>query len=806
MKTITKLAWSNNRKNRARCVLIILSIFLTTVLLSAIATFGYGQIRFQRVNAEEFYGSYYGTYANVKEQQIAEMQKRSEFDRIGRAASVGGIENTRTISMVWMDGETMRLANMKKQLQEGAFPQQENEIAGQKEMFERLGYPDARPGDTVTVHFRRNMQELYQEKQFVISGITKSFQEEQENQSYTAYVSRACYEALYASDERVYNIYFTLADGVPVNSSDLEMTIKDLAEACGINPEYAAENTYFSMWVLDPGIEMITGCVAVALVVVFFAVLVIYNIYQVGLVQKIQEYGKIRALGATKKQMKKLVFREGMMLTVVGVPAGLVVGTAVSVIFQNFWLAQSEVFGSGEAVQVNMVSIPLLLACAAAAVLTVWIALNRPMKLISRISPVEAVRFQGEKKKNRGFRRGRKQVGVPQLTSANMAMNRKRTAATILSMGLSCVLFVVAANFTGNVSTEYDARKQVPYGQFQIDLSYSTNDAAYPENNLDMILQNDPLDETLVENIRKLDKVTDVQVRYMMYARDQNGNLASVGVLNREQFEDDAYQGSLKGEVDYDQAAKNGDILYGWSYFIEETGYDLGETVTMTVGDAGGETQFQGVMSGAFGSTNYNWILTDQTYEELGLSGKSIGTIWIDCAPQDCEAVRSELEELLTDKQHYEMTSYQGALATSESTLGSFETLAYGVLLLVGLIAFMNMANTMIISVVTRKRELGVMQALGMTNRQMNRMLRNEGLIFTFGSILISLLVGMPAGYALFCYGRAHGYFGLEVYHVPVAEIFAMVLILGVLQISLSYILSRNVKRESVVERIRYQE
>ena len=806
MKTITKLAWSNNRKNRARCVLIVLSIFLTTVLLSAIATFGYGQIRFQRVNAEEFYGSYYGTYANVNEQQIAEMQKRSEFDRIGRAASVGGIENTRAISMVWMDEETMRLANMEKQLQEGAFPQQENEIAGQKEMFERLGYPDAKPGDTVTVHFRRNMQETYQEKQFVISGITKSLQEKQENQSYTAYVSRACYEALYAPDERVYNIYFTLADSVPVNSSDLEMTIKDMAEACGINPEYAAENTYFSMWVLDPGMEMITGCVAVALVVVFFAVLVIYNIYQVGLVQKIQEYGKIRALGATKKQMKKLVFREGMMLTVVGVPAGLVVGTAVSVIFQNFWLAQSEVFGSGEAVQVNMVSIPLLLACAAAAVLTVWIALKRPMKLISRISPVEAIRFQGEKKKNRGFRRGRKQVGVPQLTSANMAMNRKRTAATILSMGLSCVLFVVAANFTGNVSTEYDARKQVPYGQFQIDLSYSINDSAYPENNLDAILQNDPLDETLVENIRKLDKVTDVQVRYMMYARDQKGNLASVGVLNREQFEDDAYQGSLKGEVDYDQAAKNGDILYGWSYFIEETGYSLGETVAMTVGDAGGEIQFQGVMSGAFGSTNYDWILTDQTYEELGLFGKSIGTIWIDCAPQDCEAVRSELEELLTDKQHYEMTSYQGALATSESTLGSFETLAYGVLLLVGLIAFMNMANTMIISVVTRKRELGVMQALGMTNRQMNRMLRNEGLIFTFGSILISLLVGMPAGYALFCYGREHGYFGLEVYHVPVAEILAMVLILGVLQISLSYVLSRNVKRESVVERIRYQE
>ena len=63
MKTITKLAWSDNRKNRTRSVLIMLSIFLTTLLLSAIATFGYGQIRFQSVNAEEFYGSYYGQSA-----------------------------------------------------------------------------------------------------------------------------------------------------------------------------------------------------------------------------------------------------------------------------------------------------------------------------------------------------------------------------------------------------------------------------------------------------------------------------------------------------------------------------------------------------------------------------------------------------------------------------------------------------------------------------------------------------------------------------------------------------------------------
>ena len=806
MKTITKLAWGNNRKNKMRSILIILSIFLTTVLLSAIATFGYGQVHFQSVNAEELYGSYYGTYLGVTEAQITEMQKRSEFDRIGRAAATGEIENTRKISMIWMDGETIRLSNMGKQLQEGNFPEHANEIAGQAAMFERLGYPDAKPGDTVRISFRRNTHEKYQEKDFIISGLMKPTQIEQENQAYTAYVSKACYEEFYAPEERTYNVYFTLADTVSVNASDLEMTIKDLAKACGINPEYAVENSYYSMWVLDPGMETIVGCAAVALIVIFFAVLVIYNIFQVGLVQKIQEYGKIRALGATKKQMKKLVFREGMMLAVPGVPAGLAVGTGFSVILMKVLLAQRSAFADEELVQVSMVSVPLLFVCGAAALLTVWIALKRPMKMVSRISPVEAVRYQGGGRKKQGLRKGKKQMDVHQLTKANMSMNRKRTIGTIISMGLSCVLFVAVANFTGNVNTKYDARKQVPYGQFQIDLSYSTNDTAYPENNLDTILKKDPLDEALIEKIRELDGVTDVQVRYMLYGRDQNGNLVSVGVLNREQFEDEAYQGSLKGEVDYDRAAQNGDILYGWSYFIEESGYDLGDRVVMTMGDAKGETEFQGVLSGSFGSTNYDWLITDQTYEQMGLSGKSISTVWVDCDEQDCGSVRRGLEKLLTDKQHYELSSYQGALAEAEAGLGMFEILAYGFLLLVGLIAFMNMANTMIISIITRKRELGVMQALGMTNGQMNRMLRNEGLIFTAGSILVSLIVGMPAGYAFFCYGRAHSFFGLDVYHIPFIEIIAMVLILLILQISLSYILSKNVKRESIVERIRYQE
>ena len=81
--------------------------------------------------------------------------------------------------------------------------------------------------------------------------------------------------------------------------------------------------------------------------------------------------------------------------------------------------------------------------------------------------------------------------------------------------------------------------------------------------------------------------------------------------------------------------------------------------------------------------------------------------------------------------------------------MSMMKTMGYSFLLLIGMITFMNMANTMILNVITRKRELGVLQAVGMTNKQLNKMLRNEGLLFTLGSVVISLVVGIP-GYTDF--------------------------------------------------------
>ena len=63
--TIHKLAVSNNRSNRSRSILIVLSIFLSTLLLSMIASFGCGLVRHNRENAGNIYGNYCGTFRQV---------------------------------------------------------------------------------------------------------------------------------------------------------------------------------------------------------------------------------------------------------------------------------------------------------------------------------------------------------------------------------------------------------------------------------------------------------------------------------------------------------------------------------------------------------------------------------------------------------------------------------------------------------------------------------------------------------------------------------------------------------------------
>lgn len=807
---IAMVARQNDKNNKTRSILVITAIFLTTMLLTILCVFANGLTKYNRANAGIQYGYFYGAWLSLEQGQIQEMRRRSEFEKVGTMAEAGKMEKKTEdgtnveISLMTSDKTALALTNLNREIKEGNFPEQENEIALSSSVLEKLGYAGTGIGDVVTLPYRASLQQKYCDMDFVVSGLLVEENGVKSNRG-RGYCSEMFYEAQFPEEQRRYNAYFSLKDSVPMNTDNAKDVILDLADRCGIEEKQVSVNGNYLLWKLDPGSETFSICAIIAVFVILFSVIVIYNIFQVGLAQKIQEYGKIKALGATKRQMRKLIYREGIYLAMPAIPAGLFVGYLAAVVsFQ--WLT-GQAGGSADMISVSLFSPVMLLTAAFLAFITVVLSLRRPMKIVASISPVEAVRYQENASGKRGgLRKGKKEVTVMSMAMANIAGDGRRTLMTIFTMGLSCVLFVILSNWIGNIDEEYDARTYVRHGQFVISLDYSINDKAYPENNLDSVLKRNPLNEELLEELKKMDGVTEVRMEQLLLAQI-DGKPDTVSVLSREDFEKSAEASSGIGNFDYDTVSKDNSIVFGWIYFMEEEGYSLNQPVKMELFNGKSSTVYSGKIAGSFGYMNSgNWAITEDTCQRLGLYGDGIGCVWVDCGKKDVPAVRQELEELLRGKEHIKVMEFESALRSSKKGARIMKVGCYLFLAIIGLIGFMNLANTMIINIITKKQEYGILQAVGMTNAQLNRSLQMQGIIFTIGTVLVAVAVGLPAGYGLFLYGKSESLFGLNRYHIPVAEILVMVAAVALLQVVLSFLLSRNLKKESLVERIRYQE
>ena len=808
MKTISRIAYSNDKRNRTRSILIMMAICLTTMLLVIISTVGNGVIHLQKSQAAGSYGSNYGLFVSADGSQLKEVNRRAEIDATGTMCTEGIIKGNEKGGFVCMDETARKMLpyNKEYELKEGKYPEKMQEIAAGRAFFRAMGYGDVKIGDTVTLDYRAGMQSEYKPEEFVVSGILYDRDEYTIEASYVVFGSQDFYNERVAEGDRQYNIYFTLSDSANVSMNNVAPVIKEIADSCGIDQKNVIINDLYLQWVLQPSYEMIMVCGTLILGIVLFSVVVIYNIFQVGIAQKVQEYGKIKALGATRKQMKQLIFREGILLAVPSIPLGLLFGFLIAKVSFNWLVEQGNLVSSGiKNHQVPLFSLTIMLICIFVSFLTVVLALRKPMKIVSRISPIEATRYlDGSKTQKQGRRKGRKDVTVFSMAMANVTGNPKRTIATILTMGLSCVLFVIISNYVGNIDTEHEARIAINHGQFELQLDYSQNyDEAYSENNLDTILTDNPLNDSLIEEIKSIPGVTDVMTREIVSV-NLNGTRFPAAVVSKKDFDFMRQEGDI-GSMDYDQAVKNGDIFFGWSAWMEQDGYAPGESIVFDFKNGSETYTYQGKIAGSFVSADTYLVIPEGVYRSMNPRGTAYGYLWVDCDKKDVASVEQSLNTLISNTSHIKMDTYHAQLQSAEYASRMMKLGCYLFMAIVGLIGFMNLANTMIINITTKKQEYGVLQAVGMTNKQLNLCLQIQGLIFTVGTICVALAAGLPLGYALFSYAKHNGIFGMNVYHVPLIPILVMILLVGILQIVLSCVLSSNLKKETLVERIRYQ-
>ena len=172
------------------------------------------------------------------------------------------------------------------------------------------------------------------------------------------------------------------------------------------------------------------------MVLVFLAgYLIIYNIFQISVTADVQFYGKLKTLGTTTRQIKKLIYGQANRLCLIGIPVGLVLGWVLGLVLVP---AFTGIIKDGGSVSAN----PLIFVGSAAfAWLTVVISCLRPARLAGKVSPIEALRMSDTSISNRKkAKRSHNGASLAGMAWANLGRNKKRTITVICSLTLGLVL------------------------------------------------------------------------------------------------------------------------------------------------------------------------------------------------------------------------------------------------------------------------------------------------------------------------------------------------------------------------------
>lgn len=208
--------------------------------------------------------------------------------------------------------------------------------------------------------------------------------------------------------------------------------------ATGVNWGYSASQLADN---IDPATVLTIA--AVLLLIIFTGYLIIYNVFQISVANDIRFYGLLKTIGTTPRQLMQMIRQQAIILSLMGIPLGLVGGWLAGAALTPIIIAQLDGI-------VNMVSVrPLIFVVSALfALFTVLISCRRPGKMAAKVSSVEAVRYTEGMNVKRKTRKSTGTVSLLSMAKANLGRSRGKTWITVISLSLAVVLLNLTVTFT----------------------------------------------------------------------------------------------------------------------------------------------------------------------------------------------------------------------------------------------------------------------------------------------------------------------------------------------------------------------
>ena len=619
------------------------------------------------------------------------------------------------------------------------------------------------------------------------------------------------------------------------NSWDIEKKVDDLKARCGfdnsvnegINWAYAGSEMDAQSIMLVAGLLLLIG---------FSGYLIIYNIFYISVTSDIHFYGLLKTIGTTKKQLARIVRRQAYLLCAIGIPVGLLMGYFIAAWLMPF-VMQISTFEGEFKVSANPW---VFLGSAIFAFVTVWISCIRPCRLLGRISPVEAVKYT-EVSTDTSAKRGKAKQSKEKKTHwvstfamawQNMRRNRKKTFSVVLSLSLSLVLLQTTITITSG----YDMDKYLK--------EKAVSDIMLTDSNILTAMGDGTFDEVTPEVMNDINQIPGLTETGYVYMREYIHN-AEDKVISRTEESLEKY-GADMPQVMVDMANsylkekqlighiygidgiaeekmeivsgtfdrkkfESGDYVIVTAFSSDGEGkyYDIGEEVTLDFEN--GKSKTYKVL--AIGDIPYalgphhghgaDIYFTLPSAEFIKQTGEHSAMSAAFNVEKDKEANAEEWAAAYCDTVHKEFSYVSKSTIEEEFKALTQTTMLVGGVLsfILGLIGVLNFVNAMITSIQARKNELAVLQAVGMTTKQLRSMLTGEGLCYILLTSGVVITIGNLLVYALVkAYTMQMWMF---TYHFIIWPIIAAIPLIALISLIVPNICSGFLMKKSIVERLR---
>ena len=709
----------------------------------------------------------------------------------------------------------------------GHLPEQKNEIATSRIVLDAMGLPD-KVGTQMKVTFTTDTDTFTDT--FTLCGIWDGDavayrQTMLLSKAYTEQVAPVIHGETDGTTPPVGTGYIDAVMMMPT-AWNIEKQALDVTSEYGLDERVSINDAYGMATVnLSSMLPLVAG-----IAVIFIAgYLLIYNVFYISIAQDIRFYGMLKTLGTTARQIRKIVYRKAIKLSIMGIPIGLLLGWPIGRL-----LLPAIVNMLTDDIRIVTTVNPLIFLVAIFfSAITVFISCQKPAILAAKVSPMEALHYieqTGGKKKQRRS----KHISTMMMAKNNLTRNKKKVMIVTLSFALSIVLL----NSVYTYVTSFDFDKFVAdfsLTDFTVsDTTVINNYAPYNTANVsqDFISQTEslngledigniylwtskqPLSENDLARLQELSaSSSDIANELENYrVRQEHG----VNVYGLDDFSAEYVQ-VLDGELNTEQW-KAGTGVYVTPLRMMGDGslclYKPGDQISVTQLD-GTNKVYDVLAVVSIPSALQTPLQVDMGLDYIFPTNELLGNM----VSADQPAMKTifnvdEEHQLATENwlKNY-TTNTDTALdylskvtlrQTFDGMINMYRLVGGALCAILALIGILNFINSMTTSILSRYREIAMLQSVGMTGRQVKQMLIYEGIGYSilglFGSLILSVIASLTVVRMM---GAELTYF---TWHFTLLPVFLCIIPLILITAIVPLVCYNKMAQKTVVERLRIAE